>query len=467
MKGLLGWDDVGSYTASKNHPRETLSVSRVSQTLDRIDATFDDDNLVANAGLLLPATLIERLGVESLIDTTVRLDGRVGGASPGRKVLTVLNTMLAGGSHIDHADMLRAGASELVVSHRVMAPSTLGTFLRSFSFGHVRQLEAVNDVVRQRAWAAGTVPGALVVDVDSTICEVVGKAKQGAGYGYTHKLGYHPLVATIAGTGEVLHGRLRKGSANTQRGTKRFVNELVARARRDNPDRELTVRFDSGFWNGDTIANLKRLDVRYTMAIRTSVPAVQTTIADIAEKVWQPIDYTCDGEAQVADCLYTSGQGVKRITRRLVVRRTRLTGKAQQKLWPDWRHHAFLTDLTGDVVEVDRFHREHATVELAIKDLTAGAGLEHLPSGVFSANSAWFQIAILAHNMCRWTTRLGGHDTDRLIVARTIRTRLLALPGRLVNRGGQPTLRLPSRWPWANTFTTILDALRALEPVPT
>ena len=126
-----------------------------------------------------------------------------------------------------------------------------------------------------------------------------------------------------------------------------------------------------------------------------------------------------------------------------------------------------LTDLDGDVIEVDRFHREHATVELAIKDLKAGAGLEHLPSGVFSANSAWFQIAILAHNMCRWTARLGGHDTDRLIVARTIRTRLLALPGRLVNRAGQPTLRLPSRWPWANTFTTILDALRALEPVPT
>ena len=150
-----------------------------------------------------------------------------------------------------------------------------------------------------------------------------------------------------------------------------------------------------------------------------------------------------------------------------MVRRTRLTGKTQQKLWPDWRHHAFLTDLTGDAIEVDRFHREHATVELAIKDLKAGAGLEHLPSGVFWANSAWFQIAILAHNMMRWTARLGGHDTDRLIVARTIRTRLLCLPGRLVNRAGQPTLRLPSRWPWAHTFTTILDTLRALEPVPT
>jgi hypothetical protein len=442
-------------------------VSRVSQTLDRVRVTFDDDNLVANAGLLLPATLIDRLDLESLVNDTVRLDGRVGGASPGRKVLTLMNTMLAGGSHIDHADMLRAGATESVVSHRVMAPSTLGTFLRSFTFGHVRQLEAVNDVARQRAWAASTAPGALVVDVDPTICEVTGKQKQGAAFGYTHVLGYHPLLATIAGTGEILHGRLRKGSANTQRGTNRFVNEMVARARRDDPTRALTARFDAGFWSNATMANLTRLDVRYTMAIRTSVAAVQTAIAGIDDDAWQSIPYTNNGEAEVAECDYTSGQGTKQTTRRMIVRRTRFTDTTQQRLWPDWRHHAFLTDLDGDVIDVDRFHREHATVELAIKDLKAGAGLEHLPSGVFSANSAWFQIAILAHNMLRWTARLGGHDTDRLIVARTIRTRLLALPGRLVNHAGQLTLRLPSRWPWADTFTKILDALRALEPVPT
>ena len=227
------------------------------------------------------------------------------------------------------------------------------------------------------------------------------------------------------------------------------------------------VRFDSGFWNNDTMINLTRIDVRFTMAVRTSVGAVQAAIASIPNDAWRPIDYTCDGEAQVAECDYTSGQGTKRVTRRLVVRRTRLTDTTQQKLWPDWRHHACLTDLDGDSVEIDRFHREHATVELAIKDLKAGAGLEHLPSGVFSANSACFQIAILAHNMVRWTAHLGGHHTHRLIVARTIRAQLLALPGRLVNRAGQPTLRLPSRWPWANTFTTILDALRALQPVPT
>lgn len=139
----------------------------------------------------------------------------------------------------------------------------------------------------------------LVIDVDSTICEVAGKHKQGAGYGYTHCLGYHPVLATIAGSGEILHGRLRKGSANTQRGTKRFVNELVARARRDDKHRELTVRFDSGFWNNATIVNLGRLNVRYTMGVRTNVAAVQTAIAGIADDAWQPIDYTCDGEAHV------------------------------------------------------------------------------------------------------------------------------------------------------------------------
>ncbi len=228
----------------------------------------------------------------------------------------------------------------------------------------------------------------------------------------------------------------------------------------------MTVRFDSGFWNNDTILNLNRLNVRYTMGVRTSVAAVQTAIAGIDDTAWEPIDYTCDGEAQVAECAYTSGRGAKRVTRRMIVRRTRLTDTTQQRLWPDWRHHAFLTDLDGDVVAVDRFHREHAVVELAIKDLKAGAGLEHLPSGVFSANSAWFQIAVLAHNMIRWTAHLGGHHTDRLIVARTIRTRLLALPARLVNRAGRLTLRLPARWPWATTFTSLLAALRGLPAVP-
>ena len=138
-------------------------MTRVSHALDRIDATFDDPNLVANAGLLLVATLSQRLGLEALIDTTVRLDGRVGGARPGRKVLTLVHSMCAGGSHIDHADMLRAGATGAVLGHRVMAPSTIGTFLRSFTFGHCRQIEAVNGHALERAWAAGAGPGGRAV----------------------------------------------------------------------------------------------------------------------------------------------------------------------------------------------------------------------------------------------------------------------------------------------------------------
>ena len=155
--------------------------------VDRVKVTFDDEHLVANAGLILVATLAVRLDLEAVVNRLVRLSGRVGGSRPGRKVLTLVHAIVAGGSHIDHADLLRSGGTQRVLPFKVMAPSTLGTFLRSFSFGHVRQLEAVVGETIERAWALGAGPGAerLVVDVDSTICEVTGKAKQGAAYGYT------------------------------------------------------------------------------------------------------------------------------------------------------------------------------------------------------------------------------------------------------------------------------------------
>ena len=438
-------------------------MTRVSQPLDRVEVIFDDDNLVANAGLVLPATLAGRLELEPLIDDTVRLDGRVGGARPGRKVLTLVNSILAGGSHIDHADVLRAGATAAVLGHRVMAPSTLGTFLRSFTFGHVRQLEAVNGHALERAWTAGVGPdaGELVIDLDSTICEVAGHRKQGAAFGYTKVLGYHPILATRADTGEIIHARMRKGSANTQRGARRFIDELIARTRRAGACGQLTMRMDSGFWSKATITALNRLDVRFTMAVRCGFKAVAAAIETIDENSWIEIAYPDGGIAQVAETTYTTGQH----SLRLVVRRTRLVGRAQQRLWPDWRHHAFLTDLVGDVVDVDRFHRQHATIELAIRDLKEGAGLEHVPSGRFHANSAWLQCAVLAHNLIRWTAVLGEvRVDDQLVVARSIRTRLLCLPARLVNRSGRPTLRMPTNWPWAKEFDTALNALRDLTP---
>jgi hypothetical protein len=230
----------------------------------------------------------------------------------------------------------------------------------------------------------------------------------------------------------------------------------------------LTIRFDSGFWSKTILATLKRLDVRYTMAVRTATPAVTAAIATIPETDWVDIDYTPDGQAQVAETTYTSGRGRQRATRRLIVRRTRLVGTAQQALWPDWRHHGFLTDLTDrDTVAVDAFHRRHATVELAVKDLKDN-GLAHVPSGDFSANGAWLACAVLAHNLTRWAVTLGDiAPRNRLIVARTIRTQLIATPARLVNRAGTPTLRLPTRWPWANEFNHALINLRQLRPVPT
>jgi len=436
-------------------------VGRVSHGIDRVVVSFDDPNLVPNAGLLLFGTLVVRLGLEALIDTTVRLGRRVGGAKPGRKVLTLVHAIVAGGSHIAHADVLRAGATQAVLPHRVMAPSTLGTFLRSFTFGHVRQLEAVVGKALERAWAMGAGPGSqrLVIDVDSTVCEVAGKAKAGASYAYTKVLGYHPILASRADTGEVLHARMRTGSANTARGTRRFVEELVARVRRAGASGEIVARFDSGYWSNDTIAVLGRLDVRYTMAVRTRTKGLAGAIAAIDDAAWVAITYPVGGEAQVAECVYNK--------RRLVVRRTRLTAPAQARLWPDWRHFGFLTDLDGTAVDLDAFHRRHAVVELAIRDLKEGAGLEHVPSGNFSANGAWLCCAVLAHNLIRWTTTIGrpGPVTE-LTVARTVRTQLIAMPARLVNRSGTPTLRAPAGWPWARQFGEILTRLRALQPAP-
>jgi len=406
-----------------------------------------------------------RLGLEQLVNQMVRLVGRVGGARPGRKVLTLVSAILAGGTHIDHADRLRAGATGQVLPFRVMAPSTLGTFLRAFTFGHVRQLDAVIAEAIRRAWVLGAGPGEkpMTIDLDSTICEVHGKQKQGAAYGYTRVLGYHPLLATRAQSGEVLHARLRKGSS--QRGTNRFCQELIARVRRGGASGPLTLRADAGFYSFELIKVLHRLSVSWSITVHLN-KSVHQAICTIDEDEWRDIAYPDSGEAQVAETTYVTGGGkTKRPERRvrLVVRRSRLTDPQQQALWPNWRYHAFVTNLELPLVEVDQFHREHAVVELAIRDLKEGAGLEHCPSGRFFANAAWLGCAVLAHNLLRWTARLGElHPDDQLTVASSVRSRVLAVPGRLVNRSGSLVLRLPERWPWALSFTRALGRLRAL-----
>jgi hypothetical protein len=444
--------------------REALPVSRVSQNIDRVRVIFDEPNLVANAGLVTVATLMVRLGLERLIDQTLRLVGRVGGANAGRKILTLVATLVAGGSHIDHADLLRAGDTRRVLGFRVAAPSTLGTFLRSFTFGHVRQLDRVIAETLRRVWGLGAGPGdeRLVIDVDSTITEVFGYHKQGATYGYTKRKGYHPLVASRADTGEILHVRLRKGSS--QKGANRFIEELIARVRRAGAAGEILLRADAGFWSRQLIDTLERLGVSYSITVNIN-PSIQAAIEGIPQGGWLRIDnYPDGGEADVASVGYLSargpGFGPKMV--RLVVRRTRLVGK-QAALWPEWRYHAFATNRCEPAVLVDQQHRHHAVVELAIRDLKAGAGLSHIPSGHFSANGAWVACAVLAHNLIRWTAILGDpKHRDTLTVAATFRTHLIAVPGRLVNRAGRLTLRLPTHWPWARRFERILGRIRAI-----
>ncbi|MGH9034552.1 MAG: IS1380 family transposase [Acidimicrobiia bacterium] len=430
---------------------------RSSHVLDRLGVTFDDDHAVAAAGLVLPATLAAHLGIEALANEVIDLGGRPGASRPGRKVMTLVHSIVAGGDCIDDADVLRSGSTAEVLGHRVMAPSTLGTFLRAFTFGHVRQLDRLAETVLTRAWAAGAGPGEgpMTIDLDSTISEVHGHAKQGAAYGYTRALGYHPLLATRADTGEVLHARMRKGSANTARGAERFVNELIPRLRRAGATGPLTLRADSGFHSAKVIAALGRHEVRFSITVNQN-QAVRTAIAAIDEDTWVDIDYPEGGEAQVAETTY---QG-----HRLVVRRTRLLGP-QAELWPDWRHHAFLTDRKGGAVDLDADHRRHAVCELAIRDLKEGAGMNHCPSGRFFANAAWLVIASLAHNLLRWVASMGLGIAGP-IVAKTIRRRFLTLPGRLTRSARRRRLHLPRHWPWREAFERAVMALRAL-PSPT
>ena len=217
---------------------------------DRIQIAFDDHRLVNNAGLLLPATLAQHVGLRELVDRHLDLGDAPGRANAGDKMLTLVVSALAGGDCIDDADALRAGRTSSVLGCMVKAPSTLGTFLRSFRWGHVRQLDRVSRELLARAWAAGAGPGdgPLTIDLDSTICETYGLAKEGARHhGYTGKRGYHPLLAVAAGTGDVLMSRLREGRANTARGAAHFLRETVGRVRHAGAKGQLTVRADSGF----------------------------------------------------------------------------------------------------------------------------------------------------------------------------------------------------------------------------
>jgi hypothetical protein len=371
--------------------------------------------------------------------------------------MTLVSAMALGADCIDDCDLLRAGRTGQVLGHAVAAPSTLGTFLRAFTFGHVRQLDRVLAAALTRAWAAGAGPGAgrLVVDVDSFVGEVFGRDKQGAAFGYTRVRGYHPLIATRADTGEVLHVRLRNGSANTARGMQRFTDELIARVERAGASGPKLLRADSGFWSNQTFGRLEQAGWQFSIGVRLR-PPVRAAIEQIDERAWQTLeDYPSTSIAQIAETTMPNG-------RRLIIRRVRTLDR-QGELLPSWELFPFATNRTDALATVEAEHRQHAVCELAIRDLKDQA-LAHFPSGKFFANAAWTVVACLAHNLLRWTSII-GLPGQTIRAARTLRRRLLALPGRLTRTARRWTLHLPARWPWQHAFAEALTRIRALPAV--
>ena len=433
---------------------------------DRIHVAFDDHRLVANAGLILPVTLAHHLGLGELVDRHVDLGDAPGRANAGDKLPTLVASALAGGDCIDDADALRAGGTERVLWYVVKAPSALGTFLRSFRWGHVRQLDRVSREFLAGAWGAGAGPGdgPLIVDLDSTVCETYGLGKEGARrHNYSGQRGYHPLLAVAAGTGDVLMARLRQGRANTARGAAHFLRETVSRVRYAGAKGQLTVRADSGFYTHGIIAVCRKMKVRFSVTVRQH-PRLRNLIEAIPEEDWTPIPYWMEGAADVAETTYVPfASKPDAVSVRLIIRRVKPTPGSQLALFTNYSYHAFITDREGETLELEADHRRHAEIENANRDLKYGVGLNHLPSGRFPANAVWLAVQVMAHNLARCTARIGLGEP--VTTTKTLRRRFFSLAGRITRKARRLTLHLPQGWPWKNQFSSALARLRVL-PLP-
>ncbi len=431
-----------------------------SHNLDRLGVDFDAPGLVGNAGLVLPATLAQHLGLPALLRRHVRLGRVEGAANPDVKAMTAIASLLAGGEWMDDINALRAvGLGSAILGVKPAAASTVGTFLRAFTVGHVRQLDAVQEDLHDRAWEAGA--GAkepvLKLDLDATVIETYGLTKQGGKhFTYLHTRGYHPLLAVIAETGEVIHSRLREGRAAAGRGAGDFASRALARIRRRRVG-PVVVRADSGFYARKVVEACGRHDARFSIAVRLQENHHQL-IAAIPEEQWTPIPYWKEGAASVAEIPYAPF-GLRR-SYRMIIRRVEALANGQQQLpGVGYLHFAFITDREGDMLELEADHRQHAVVENVIRDLKYGLALNHMPSGRFGANAAWLALNVIAHNLARWMGRLAGSAVACL---KTWRHRFFSLPARLVRSGRRLHLRLPRDWPWKEQFLDLLARLRTL-----
>ena len=466
---------------------------RVSHALVGVSAVFDDPNLVSCAGLAPVLALAQRCGLAELVGGKLTLTAK-GGVNAPVKVPALVAGMVAGADSVADMDLLRHGGMDRLFGG-VRAPSTLGTFLRSFTFGHVRQLDSVAaELLGELARRSPVLAGADqvgYVDIDDTVKATYGYAKQGAGYGYSGVKGLNALIATLStplAAPVIVASRLRKGSANSARGAARLVTDALHTARAagaGGPDGTglVLLRADSAYYNHDVVAAAGRAGARFSLTARAS-PAISTAIVSIDPAAWTAIHYPnavfdqdeqrliSDAEiAEVPFTAFTSRRKCDHITARLIVRRvkrlnptstTTKTTKAsaddgeQGELFTLYRYHSVFTDSPLSLVQAEKTHRAHAIIEQVHADLRSGP-LAHLPSGSFAANSAWLVLAAMAFNLTRAAGCLASSFHARATTG-TIRAQLINVPTRLARSARKQVLHLPQHWPWQQAWNQLFQA---------
>jgi Transposase DDE domain group 1 len=454
-------------------------------------AVFDDPNLVSSAGLVPVLTLARSAGLHELAQQHLSVPTDKG-ANAGLKVTSLVAGMVAGADSIDDMALLRHGGMGRVFTG-AYAPSTLGSFLRTFTFGHVRQLDAVASRFLTRLAAQAllvAVPkesnARVMLDVDDTIIEVHGYSKQGSGYGYSGVRGLNALLATVSTSDTapvIVAQRLRKGSCGSPRGAKRLVADALKTVGSMSPAKPL-VRADSAFYGTATVGAAIRAGADVSVTVRMD-PKVKAAIATIGEDAWTPIEYTDAvfdeqsntwvSRAEVAEIgftAFTSRKTAEQVTGRLVVRRipdlNPSSKDGQNTLFDTWRFHAFFTttdlDAAGTVV-ADKTHRAHAIIEQVHADLKHAA-LAHLPSGKFTANAAWLVLAVMAFNLTRAAATITGPGLAKASTA-TIRRKLITVPARVASSARKVTLHLPAAWPWETPWSDLFNRACGPPPAPT
>jgi len=436
------------------------------QASHKVSAVFDDPNLIGSAGLVPVMRLAEKAGLQDLLKEHLSVPS----ANAGVKAAAVVAGMLVGADCIDDLDVLRHGGMAKVFTG-VRAPSTLGTFLRAFTFGHVRQLDAVH--TRVLAGLAAAVPKLLTgtdalafVDIDDTIRQVHGYAKQGAAYGYSGVKGVNAQIAVLSSptcVPVIAAARLRKGNVVSGHGADRLIVDAIATARAAGATGQVMVRADSGYYRQDVIAAAVRANAWFSVTVRMN-PSVRQAIAAIPDHAWTTIQYPraiwdADeqrwiSEAEVAETdftAFTSHPTKRQVPCRLVVRRVKRLNPAakqgQDELFTMFRHHGFVTNSTLTAIDADETHRDHAIIEQVIAELKNGP-LAHVPSGNFTANAAWLTLACTAFNLLR---AAGTAASVRHAKARwaTLRAHLIDVPARIASTARRLVLHLPTDWPWA------------------